>query len=162
FANLKTTESRAIISSDDDDDIFHAQCFEQNYQFQPAITLSSIVARKQNHLLRNPRKVTWAILYRRKHKKSQEEETTKKRTRRTHKFQRAIVGAPLNGIMAKRNQGPEVRKAQGEQAIGAVKEQKKSQKATKRAAAPPKPKAAPKQKAAKNVEKAAPRVGGKR
>ncbi|XP_045480988.1 60S ribosomal protein L24-like, partial [Harmonia axyridis] len=114
------------------------------------------------HLLRNPRKVTWAILYRRKHKKSQEEETTKKRTRRTQKFQRAIVGAPLNGIMAKRNQGPEVRKAQGEQAIGAVKEQKKSQKATKRAAAPPKPKAAPKQKAAKNVEKAAPRVGGKR
>ncbi|XP_045466104.1 60S ribosomal protein L24 [Harmonia axyridis] len=115
------------------------------------------------HLMRrNPRKVTWTILYRRKHKKGQEEETTKKRTRRTQKFQRAIVGASLNDIMARRNQRPEVRQAQREQAIRAAKEQKKSQKATKKAAAPPKPKAAPKQKAAKNVAKAAPRVGGKR
>lgn len=66
---------------------------------------------------RNPRKVTWTALYRRKHKKGQEEETTKKRTRRAQKFQRAIVGASLNDIMAKRNQRPEVRKAQREQAI---------------------------------------------
>lgn len=70
------------------------------------------------HLMkRNPRKVTWTVLYRRKHKKGQEEEATKKRTRRTQKFQRAIVGASLNDIMAKRNQRPEVRKAQREQAI---------------------------------------------
>lgn len=70
------------------------------------------------HLMkRNPRKVTWTVLYRRKHKKGQEEETTKKRTRRTQKFQRAIVGASLNDILAKRNQRPEVRKAQREQAI---------------------------------------------
>ncbi|XP_044756645.1 60S ribosomal protein L24 [Coccinella septempunctata] len=115
------------------------------------------------HLMRrNPRKVTWTILYRRKHKKGQEEETTKKRTRRTQKFQRAIVGASLNDIMAKRNQRPEVRKAQREQAIRAAKEQKKSQKAAKKTTAAPKAKAAPKQKAAKNVAKAAPRVGGKR
>jgi large subunit ribosomal protein L24e len=59
-------------------------------------------------------------LYRRKHKKGQEEEATKKRTRRTQKFQRAIVGASLNDIMAKRNQRPEVRKAQREQAIRLV------------------------------------------
>ena len=55
--------------------------------------------------------------YRRKHKKGQEEEQTKKRTRRTQKFQRAIVGASLTDIMAKRNMKPEVRKAQREQAI---------------------------------------------
>lgn len=66
---------------------------------------------------RNPRKISWTVLYRRKHKKGQTEETTKKRTRRTTKFHRAITGATLNDIMAKRNQKPEVRKAQREQAI---------------------------------------------
>lgn len=54
---------------------------------------------------------------RRKHKKGQEEEQAKKRTRRTQKFQRAIVGASLTDIIAKRNMKPEVRKAQREQAI---------------------------------------------
>merc|ERR1711894_159121 len=62
---------------------------------------------------RNPRKINWTVLYRRKHKKGIEEEKSKKRTRRTTKFQRAITGATLGDIMAKRNQKPEVRKAQG-------------------------------------------------
>ena len=66
---------------------------------------------------RNPREVTWTVLYRRKHKKGQAEEVVKKRTRRTHKFQRAITGVSLSEIIAKRNQKPEVRKAQREQAI---------------------------------------------
>lgn len=66
---------------------------------------------------RNPRKVTWTVLYRRKHKKGIEEEAAKKRTRRTQKFQRAIVGASLTEILAKRNMKPEVRKAQRDQAI---------------------------------------------
>lgn len=57
------------------------------------------------------------ILHRRKHKKGQEEEQAKKRTRRTQKFQRAIVGASLTDILAKRNMKPEIRKAQREQAI---------------------------------------------
>ena len=43
--------------------------------------------------------------------------TTKKKTRKTQKFQRAIVGASLTEILAKRNQKPEVRKAQRDQAI---------------------------------------------
>merc|ERR1711972_1248940 len=78
------------------------------------------------HLLkRNPRKITWTVLYRRKHKKGLEEDVQKKRTRRTQKFQRAVVGATLQDIMAKRNQKPEVRKAQREQAVRAAKEQKK-------------------------------------
>merc|ERR1719393_585447 len=84
------------------------------------------------HLLkRNPRKVTWTVLYRRKHKKGIEEETSKKRTKRTQKFQRVVVGATLQDIMAKRNQKPEVRKAQREQAIRAAKEQKKQSAAKK-------------------------------
>merc|ERR1719339_704389 len=64
------------------------------------------------HAERNPREVTWTVLYRRKHKKGLEEETAKKRNKRTTKFQRAVVGATLQDIMAKRNQKPEVRKAQ--------------------------------------------------
>jgi len=119
------------------------------------------------HLLkRNPRKVTWTVLYRRKHKKGIEEEAAKKRTKRTQKFQRAVVGATLQDIMAKRNQKPEVRKAQREQAIRAAKEVKKTTKATTKkapaagAAKAAKPKAAA--KAQKVNMKAAPKVGGKR
>ncbi|XP_071455345.1 large ribosomal subunit protein eL24 [Hetaerina americana] len=118
---------------------------------------------ESSHLMkRNPRKVTWTVLYRRKHKKGQEEEQAKKRTRRTQKFQRAIVGASLTDIMAKRNMKPEVRKAQREQAIRAAKEQKKSVKQAKKATQPAKAKPAPKAKVAKVQQKSAPRVGGKR
>ena len=44
---------------------------------------------------RNPREVTWTVLYRRKHKKGQEEDVSKTRKKRTQKFQRAVVGATL-------------------------------------------------------------------
>lgn len=113
---------------------------------------------------RNPRKVTWTVLYRRKHRKGIEEETTKKRTRRTQKFQRAIVGASLAEIMAKKNMKPEMRRAQREQAIKAAKEQKRAAKAAKKTTLPaqPKQKVPVKQKATKVTQKAAPRVGGKR
>merc|ERR1711862_47875 len=119
------------------------------------------------HLLkRNPREVTWTVLYRRKHRKGIEEEASKKRTKRTQKFQRAVVGATLQDIMAKRNQKPEVRKAQREQAIRAAKEVKKTQKATTKkpaSASAPKAKSAKSaQKAQKPMAKAAPLVGGKR
>merc|ERR1712200_281317 len=121
---------------------------------------------KAHMLKRNPREVTWTVLYRRKHKKGLEEETAKKRNKRTQKFQRAVVGATLQDIMAKRNQKPEVRKAQREQAIRAAKELKKTAKATTKkpaAAAAPKAKSAKAaQKAPKQQMKAAPRVGGKR
>jgi len=72
---------------------------------------------KLHNSKRNPRKVHWTVLYRRKHKKGMQEEVQKKRTRRTVKYQRAITGATLNDILAKRNQKPEVRQAQREQAI---------------------------------------------
>ncbi len=42
---------------------------------------------------------------------------SKKRTRRINRGQKAIVGASLTEILAKRNMKPEVRKAQREQAI---------------------------------------------
>ncbi|XP_052807869.1 60S ribosomal protein L24-like [Mya arenaria] len=111
---------------------------------------------------RNPRNINWTVLYRRKHKKGLMEETAKKRTRRTTKFQRAITGATLNDILAKRNQKPEVRKAQREQAIRAAKEKTKVKDAQKKAVRTATQKSAPKQKSAKNVQAKAPRVGGKR
>uniref|UniRef100_A0A2I3HW46 Large ribosomal subunit protein eL24 n=1 Tax=Nomascus leucogenys TaxID=61853 RepID=A0A2I3HW46_NOMLE len=70
----------------------------------------------------NLRQINWTVVYRTKHKKGQSEEIQKKRTRRAVKFQRAITGASLADIMAKRDQKPVVRKAQGEQAIRAAKE----------------------------------------
>ncbi|EMP36528.1 60S ribosomal protein L24 [Chelonia mydas] len=67
--------------------------------------------------------------------------------------------------MAKRNQKPEVRKAQREQAIRAAKEAKKAKQATKKSTpsttkAPTK--AAPKQKIMKPVKVSTPCAGGKR
>merc|ERR1712204_17783 len=93
-------------------------------------------AHKAHLLKRNPRNISWTVLYRRKHKKGLEEDVTKKRTRRAQKFQRAVVGA--------------------------AKDTKKQ--AVKKPAAP-KDKAAQKaQKATKNVKGAGGpgRVGGKR
>merc|ERR1712004_251282 len=116
---------------------------------------------KAHMLKRNPRKITWTVLYRRKHKKGLEEDVTKKRTRRAQKFQRAVVGATLQDIMAKRNQKPEVRKAQREQAVRAAKDQKKAT-ASKKAPAGDKKAQKSQKQAVKNVQKSAPRVGGKR
>merc|ERR1712179_82459 len=120
---------------------------------------------ESSHLMkRNPRKINWTVLYRRKHKKGQNEEISKKRTRRTTKHTRAITGATLTDIMAKRNQKPEVRKAQRGQAIRAAKEKQRAAKATKKAAGPASTKAkvqkAP-MKAPKSMTKAA-RTGTRR
>ncbi|XP_078001542.1 large ribosomal subunit protein eL24-like [Glandiceps talaboti] len=114
---------------------------------------------------RNPRRINWTVLYRRKHKKGTQEEITKKRSRRTAKYQRAITGASMSEILAKRNQKPEVRKAQREQAIRAAKEKNRAKQAAKKAsqqAAKAQAKSAPKQKINKPLKTSAPRVGGKR
>merc|ERR1711979_21357 len=113
----------------------------------------------------NPRKISWTVLYRKKHKKGTQEEITKKRTRRTVKFQRAIQGASLEAILAKRNMKPEVREAQRDQAIKAAKDKAKAVKsekksAVKKAASQPKK---VQQKAINKMPKGgAGRVGGKR
>ncbi|KAL8584362.1 60S ribosomal protein L24 [Nucella lapillus] len=118
---------------------------------------------RSHAMKRNPREITWTVLYRRKHKKGQTEEVVKKRTRRTHKFQRAITGVSLSEIIAKRNQKPEVRKAQREQAIRAFKEKQKQKDAVKKTTKPAASKSTKTQsKASKNVQAKAPRVGGKR
>ncbi|CAF0712954.1 unnamed protein product [Brachionus calyciflorus] len=103
---------------------------------------------------RNPRTINWTVLYRRKHKKGQVEVETKKKSRRLAKFQRAITGATLDDIMKKRNQKPEVRKAQREQAIRAAKELKKAKASTKKPAAASTQAAAKKAQAKQQLPKA--------
>merc|ERR1712062_746223 len=117
---------------------------------------------KAHILKRNPRETWGTVLYRRKHKKGTEEDVSKRRNKRTQKFQRAVVGATLQDIMAKRNQKPEVRKAQREQAVRAAKDAKKQAASKKAPAAADKKAKKGGDKAVKNVQKSAPRVGGRR
>ena len=88
-------------------------------------------ARNAYLMKKNPRKIAWTVLYRRKMKKGTEQDVTKKRARKTTKFQRSIQGATLENILAKRNQKPEVRKAQREQVIRSQKEKIKAKKEAK-------------------------------
>ncbi|KHJ48429.1 ribosomal protein L24e [Trichuris suis] len=97
----------------------------------------------------------------------QAEEVVKRKVKKVQKFQRAIGTHSVADILAKRNQKPEFRRAQREQAVKAAKEKTREQKAVKKAeklkntqkvsAA-----AASKQKAAKPVKTQAPRVTGRR
>jgi len=75
---------------------------------------------------KNPRKFSWTVFYRRLHKKGAAEEVAKKRTRKTTKFQRAIVGASWDQIVAQRNQPSAVRKAARDAAAEAAKSTKKT------------------------------------
>lgn len=79
----------------------------------------------------NPRKIHWTQLFRRLRKKGITEEQAKKRSRKTVKHQRAIVGATMEQIRAKRNQKPEVREAQRLAAIEAAKKKKQEEAAKK-------------------------------
>merc|ERR1711934_516997 len=93
---------------------------------------------------KNPRKITWTILYRRKHKKgSMTEIESRKRNRRALKAQRGIGGQSWAEIQAKKTVKPEVRKAQRDLAIAAAKQKKEAAAAKKKASAAAK-KAAPK------------------
>jgi len=90
---------------------------------------------------RNPRKLDWTQVYRRLHKKGTLEEVQKRRVRRTVKVQRAIEGADLAAIKAKRNQKPEARQAARESALREVKEQKRKAQAAKQTTREKAPKA---------------------
>ncbi|KAK9383868.1 60S ribosomal protein eL24 [Kockiozyma suomiensis] len=94
------------------------------------------VASKSASLFRqrkNPRRISWTVLFRRMHKKGITEEVSKKRSRRTVKHQRAIVGASLDVIKERRSIRPEVRKADRTQSIALAKEKKKEAEAKKKA-----------------------------
>jgi len=89
----------------------------------------------------NPRKLAWTQLYRRMHKKGTLEDQTKRKARKVNKTAtKAVVGASLEQIKAKRFQKPEVRAAAREAALREVKERAKAKQAAKKVE---KPKAAP-------------------
>ncbi|EGW35544.1 uncharacterized protein SPAPADRAFT_58776 [Spathaspora passalidarum NRRL Y-27907] len=85
------------------------------------------------HQRKNPRRISWTVLYRRHHKKGISEEAAKKRTRKTVKHQRAIVGASLELIKERRSQKPSDRKAAREAKLVKDKEAKKVAKAARKA-----------------------------
>merc|ERR1712087_676899 len=88
----------------------------------------------------NPRKIAWTQLYRRMHKKGTMEEAARKKTKRTNKTTtKAVVGASLEVIRAKRNQKPEVRAAAREAALREVKEKIRQSKLLKKAEKPKPP-----------------------
>merc|ERR1712118_424842 len=111
----------------------------------------------------NPRKLAWTVMYRRMHKKGTLEESQKKKARKVNKTAtKAVVGASLELIKAKRNQKPEVRAAAREAALREVKERAKAKQAAKKET---KPKAAPvkpvQQKQSKAAAKATNMQGAK-
>merc|ERR1712020_484319 len=86
---------------------------------------------------KNPRKITWTILYRRENTKgSMTEIESRKRNRRALKTQRGIAGQSWAEIQAKKTVKPEVRKAQRDAAIAAAKQKKKEANAALKKAAP--------------------------
>ncbi|KAI1123913.1 ribosomal protein L24e [Nemania abortiva] len=96
------------------------------FRFQNGKSESLFLQRK------NPRRISWTVLFRRQHRKGITEEAAKKRTRRTVKSQRAIVGASLDVIKEKRSMRPEVRSAARLQAIKESKEKKAEAQAAKK------------------------------
>lgn len=85
------------------------------------------------HQRKNPRRISWTVLFRRHHKKGITEEAAKKRSRKTVKVQRAVVGASLELIKERRSIKPEVRKAEREASVKAEKEKSKAAKAARKA-----------------------------
>lgn len=104
---------------------------------------------------KNPRRISWTVLYRRQHKKGISEETAKRRTRKTVKNQRAIVGAPLELIKERRAQKPSDRKAARDAKVAQDKEAKKVAKAARKAEKAKSAAAGAQQKVSKQQQKGA-------
>lgn len=76
---------------------------------------------------RKAAKHSWTQLYRRLNKKGKQEETQRRRNRRrATAVTKAVEGASLEVIRAKRNQRPEFRKAAREAALKDIKDRKKA------------------------------------
>jgi len=86
----------------------------------------------------NPRKLAWTQMFRRLHKKGTLEEQAKKRSRKVQKgATKAIQGATLDVIKARRNEKPDVRQAARDAALRDAKERSRAKQAAKKVA--PKP-----------------------
>merc|ERR1712110_122614 len=99
------------------------------------IRMLSSKTKQLYHGKKNPRKLRWTILYRRKHKKGiSQEASVKRKVRRNVKVIKSVAGLSYNELLAKKQQKPEIRQKQRETAIRAAKEKKKANEANKKAA----------------------------
>ncbi|CAK7271516.1 60S ribosomal protein L24 [Sporothrix epigloea] len=97
------------------------------FRFQNGKSESLFLQRK------NPRRISWTVLFRRQHRKGISEEVAKKRSRRTVKSQRAIVGASLDVIKERRTMRPEARAAQRAANLSDIKSKKAEAEKVKKA-----------------------------
>eukprot|EP01000_Liburna_glaciale_P003272 NODE_2550_length_525_cov_1182.119748_g1991_i0.p1 GENE.NODE_2550_length_525_cov_1182.119748_g1991_i0~~NODE_2550_length_525_cov_1182.119748_g1991_i0.p1 ORF type:complete len:148 (-),score=62.71 NODE_2550_length_525_cov_1182.119748_g1991_i0:81-500(-) len=107
--------------------------------------LAFVGSKEQKHFLnkKNPRKVTWTVLYRRLHKKGAEAETIRKRARKVKKVQRAIVGADLDAIKQKKADRPKIRVASRDAVLKELQDRKAKGADKKKGGAAPSGKAPP-------------------
>merc|ERR1711953_508830 len=127
------------------------------------IRLLSSKAKALYHDKKNPRKLRWTLLYRRKNKKGVSNEASlKRRVRRNVKAAKAVAGLSYNELLAKKQQKPEIRQKQRDNAIKAAKEKKMAAEANKAAARKAMPKAASKQSAKMPMKQKMKGAGGKR
>ena len=71
---------------------------------KPVFYFVSSKARYLFHKKRNPRVISWTVLYRKQHKKGSEEQSKRSRKRRAKKIERGIAGVSLEAIRAQKNQ----------------------------------------------------------
>ncbi|KAL3301156.1 60s ribosomal protein l24 [Colletotrichum asianum] len=119
--------SRMVEQGADENSEYRVRGDSKIFRFQNGKSESLFLQRK------NPRRISWTVLYRRQHRKGISEEVAKKRTRRTVKAQRAIVGASLDVIKEKRSMRPEARSAARAAAIKESKDKKAEANAAKKA-----------------------------
>merc|ERR1712062_24560 len=81
---------------------------------------------------KNPRKIAWTVLYRRKHRKGIATEDKKRKTRKTAKFVRGIEGVTNDKLKELRSQKAEFRTAQRQQDVRAAKEKVKAKNSAKK------------------------------
>jgi len=77
-------------------------------------------------------RIRWTTAWRRLNKKIKTEEFAKKKKKKAVKFQKGIVGISLEEIKRKRNEKPEVRVAQREQAMREIKDRRQKELEAKR------------------------------
>ncbi|KIH94657.1 large subunit ribosomal protein L24e [Sporothrix brasiliensis 5110] len=116
------------------------------FRFQNGKSESLFLQRK------NPRRISWTVLFRRQHRKGISEEVAKKRSRRTVKSQRAIVGASLDVIKERRSMRPEARAAQRAAHLSDIKSKKAEAEKVKKAEKAKKASAAAKGQAQRSIQ----------
>ncbi|CAG9462671.1 unnamed protein product [Pedinophyceae sp. YPF-701] len=88
-------------------------------------TFLSKKCKRLHNQKKRPAKIAWTVAYRRAHKKDQTNAVTRRKRRGTGKAaHRAIVGASIEVLRAKRNEKSEDRKAARDKAIQEIKQRK--------------------------------------